>query len=93
MGGRQVKLQEFLTSVQVEANVLNRNVSRRLEKVSGFTAIIVKLNPPTFGRCSLCQRWAVLSFCLEYLDSNGAIESWGEVCASCVAKTMGEKRK
>ena len=54
-------------------------------------AIIVKLEPVTYGRCSLCNRWAMLHFCLEYFDSKGDLVMWGEVCQNCAA--IAEKQR
>lgn len=89
MAQRQVKLQEFLTHSQVEANVSNEDVSSKLEKAgaSKLTAVIVELETATYKRCCLCHRKRMLRFCLEYLNDEGAIALWGEICEECADKT------
>ena len=54
--------------------------------------VIVRLNPPSFGCCSLCHRWATLPFCLEYFN-RGDMVLWGEICEICAAETREDKRK
>lgn len=90
MAQRQVKLQEFLTGFQVEANVLNKDVSSVLEKAGApkLTAVIVELETATYERCCLCNRKRMLRFCLEYFDSEGELVMWGDVCEECAAKTV-----
>jgi len=54
-----------------------------------LTVVILKLNEPVYGRCSLCNRWATLPFCLEYLNSQGTMVKWGEICRNCKEQSQG----
>lgn len=58
-----------------------------------FTAIILKLEQPEYGRCCLCNRETTLPFCLEYLNDEGQIILWGDVCKGCANKTTGGKER
>jgi len=58
---------------------------------SKLTAVIVEFEPATYECCSLCNRWAVLHFCLEYLDGEGDIVLWGHICEQCRNRVMAEK--
>jgi hypothetical protein len=51
-----------------------------------FTAIIVKLEPASYGRCCLCNYRGPLRYCLEYFNSEGSMILWGDVCQNCADK-------
>ena len=81
---KQVSLNNFMV-VASNLETGKQTCSERL------TAIIVKLEPAVYGRCSLCNRWTTLGFCIEYLNSQGAMTLWGEICQEC--KQEWEKRR
>lgn len=58
-----------------------------------LTAIIMKLEQPEYGRCCLCKRKTLLPFCLEYLNGEGNIVLWGDVCQKCVDESTAERRE
>jgi len=80
-GGVNVK-QVSLMEYRVVASVTT--ISRTEETEPKLTAVTVKLEPATYGRCSLCERWTMLRFCLEYLDDEGDIVLWGDICEECL---------
>jgi len=55
--------------------------------------IIVKLEPATHGCCCLCHNKTVLPYCLEYLNDEGKIILWGDVCKECADKNTTERRE
>jgi len=67
-------------------------ISSRAKKTEPpkLTAVILKLEPSIYGRCSLCNRWTILRFCLEYFNNEGDMLLWGEICEDC-GKALSEK--
>lgn len=67
--------------------------TRQLQKTRSekLTVVIVKLeeNDVHARRSSLCNRGGTLAFCLEYLDGEGNVVMWGDVCEEC--SKAGEK--
>ena len=67
-------------SVITTASAQQHTASRDL---TGLTAVIVKLELSVYGRCSLCLRRCELGFCLKYLDGEGDVIFWGDICETC----------
>jgi len=74
--------------IVIGANTEQTSPSRDLNP-GELTVVILKLNEPVYGRCSLCHRWATLPFCLEYLNSQGNMVKWGEICRNCKEQSQG----
>ncbi len=68
-------------------------ISSGAEESSKLTAATVKFEPAIYALCCLCNRWAVLRFCMEYLNGEGDIVLWGETCPSCRNRVIAEKAK
>lgn len=79
----QISLTEY--GVVVTAATQQNMASRDL------TAVIVKLEPSVYGRCSLCLRRGELGFCLKYLNSESETVLWCPVCETCAKE--GAQRK
>lgn len=88
MSLKQASLLEY--GVLVTAIAQETRPSRDLNPAQ-LTAVIVKLDPSTYERCCICNHQIVLPFCLEYLDSEGNLILWGNVCQQCENKVMAEK--
>jgi len=69
-------------------------ISSRAKKTEPpkLTAVILKLEPSIYGRCSLCNRWTILRFCLEYFNNEGDMLLWGEICEDCRFKSENSHR-
>lgn len=66
--------------------------SNESDEEPNLTVVILKLEPAAYGRCSLCHKRSLLPFCLEYLNGEGEMVLWGDVCQEC-AETTTERRK
>lgn len=90
-GGVNVKQASLMEYGVITTAVPQQNAPSRDLNLRELTAVIVEFEPATYECCSLCNRWAVLHFCLEYLDGEGDIVLWGHICEQCRNRVMAEK--